>query len=103
MDSKDTEIDELFEILNEIEENLAAITDKYSQVQNLRNGDVEGTKVKGEIQNQISTIESMLADNKSKLATLNSKIAAQGKENSKLNDFVAKLQAQIETQEQQIN
>lgn len=102
LNEKDGEIDELFDLLNQIEENLNAVTDKYSQVQNLRNGDVEGAKTKGEIKDQINTIEGMLADNKAKLAKLNSKISAQGKENSKLNEFVAKLEAQIESQEQQI-
>jgi len=102
LNEKDGEIDELFDLLNQIEENLNAVTDKYSQVQNLRNGDIEGAKTKGEIKDQINTIEGMLADNKAKLAKLNSKISAQGKENSKLTEFVAKLEAQIEIQEQQI-
>lgn len=102
LNEKDGEIDELFDLLNQIEENLNAVTDKYSQVQNLRNGDIEGAKTKGEIKDQINTIEGMLADNKAKLAKLNSKISAQGKENSKLTEFVAKLEAQIESQEQQI-
>ena len=63
VDAKDGEIDELFDLLNQIEENLSAVTDKYSQVQNLRNGDIEGSNIKGEIANQIATIETMLADN----------------------------------------
>ncbi|MCF0211683.1 MAG: hypothetical protein HUK17_02140 [Bacteroidales bacterium] len=103
LNDRDGQIDELFDILNQIEDNLNAVTDKYSHVQNLRNGDVEGSNVKGEIKDQITTIESMLADNKAKLATLNSKIAAQGKENTKLSEFVARLEEQIANQEQQIS
>ena len=103
LDQKDGEIDELFDLLGQIEENLNAVTDKYSRVQNLRNGDVEGSNVKGEINNQIANISDMLADNKAKLASLNSKLAAQGKENSKLSEFVAQLEARIEAQEQQIS
>lgn len=102
VNEKDGAIDELFDLLNQIEDNLNAVTDKYSKVQNLRNGGVEGASVKGEINDQISTIETMLADNKAKLATLNSKIAAQGKENSKLQEFVANLEERIANQENQI-
>lgn len=103
VDEKDGAIDELFDLLTQIEENLSLVTDKYSKVQNLRNSGVENGNVKGEIQNQISTIEGMLADNKDKLAKLNSKIAAQGKENSKLQEFVANLEERIANQENQIS
>lgn len=102
VDDKDGEIDELFDLLNQIEENLTMVTDKYSKVQNLRSVGVEGASVKGEINDQITTIEGMLADNKAKLASLNSKIAAQGKENSKLQEFVANLEERIANQENQI-
>lgn len=103
LDQKDGEIDELFDLLGQIEENLNAVTEKYSRVQTLRNGDLEGGNVKGEINDQIANINNMLADNKTKLAALNSKLAAQGKENTKLNEFVAQLESRIEAQEQQIN
>lgn len=103
IDSKDGEIDALFDVLNQIEDNLTAVTDKYSKVQQLRSGGVENNNVKGEITDQITTIESMLADNKTKLAGLNATIKKQGKENKQLQEFVAKLEERIANQETQIS
>lgn len=104
IDQKDGEIDALFEVLNQIEDNLTAISDKYSNVKNLNRGGVEGnTAVKGEINEQIQTIEQMLSDNKAKLSALNAKISSMGKENTKLQEFVTKLEERIASQEAQIN
>ena len=104
IDSKDGEIDALFDMLNQIEDNLALISAKYSSVQNLKTRGAEGNvAVKGEISSQINNIEQMLADNKAKIASLNSKISSMGKENTQLQEFVTKLEQRITEQETQIS
>lgn len=103
IDSKDGEIDQLFDVLNEIEDNLAMISAKYSSVKELKRGNMEANyNVKGEITEQITNIESMLASNKQKIADLNAKIGKLGKENTQLQEFVAKLEERIASQENQI-
>lgn len=104
VDTKDGEIDALFDVLNEIEDNLSIISTKYSNVQEMKRGNVEANyNVKGEITTQINTIEKMLAENKKKIASLNSKIASMGEKNKQLQEFVAKLEARMVDQEKQIN
>lgn len=104
VDSKDDEINSLFDMLNQIEDNLAMISDKYSSVKSLKENNLEGNStVKGEISNQIANIDEMLADNKKKLADLNSKLSALGKKNTQLEEFVARLQERVDSQEKQIN
>lgn len=104
VDQKEGEVDALFEVLNQIEDNLALISAKYSNVKEMKRGNMESSyNVKGEISDQLSSIESMLADNKKKIATLNARISSLGAENSKLQEFVDKLEARMATQEQQIS
>lgn len=104
IDSKDGEIDALFEMLNQIEDNLAMISAKYGTVQQLRQKGVEGSSnVKGEINNQLANIESMLEANKKKIAELNGKLASLGKQNEELQQFVSKLETRVAEQEAQIN
>lgn len=104
INAKDGEIDALFDMLNQIEDNLTMISAKYSAVQEMKRGNTEANyNVKGEITEQISNIESMLAANKQKIADLNSKLAALGKENSKLQEFVTKLEERVASQEAQIS
>ena len=56
INNKDGEIDALFEMLNQIEDNLAMISAKYSSVRELQRGDPEKNyNVKGEITNQTPT------------------------------------------------
>lgn len=103
VDTKEGEIDALFEMMNQIEENLAIISAKYGKVQELKNNNVEGNgNIKGEINEQISTIESMLEANKKKIGELNARISGLGKENTKLQEFVARLEERITNQESQI-
>lgn len=102
IDSKDGEIDALFDMLNQIEANLNTITDKYGKVQTLRSTGIESGNVKGEINEQMQTIESILADNKAKMASLNAKIATLSKENSKMQEFIANLESRMAEQENQI-
>ena len=104
INNKDGEIDALFEMLNQIEDNLAMISAKYSSVRELQRGDPEKNyNVKGEITNQITNIESMLEANKKKIGELNAKIATLGKENSRLQEFVSKLEERVAEQETQIS
>ena len=103
VDEKDGEIDALFDVLNQIEDNLNQINSKYSSVQKMSRGGIEGgSNVKGEINDQIANIETMLADNKTKLANLNAKLKAAGNESTQLQEFVTKLEQRISDQEAQI-
>ena len=102
IDEKDGEIDALFDVLNQIETNLTAVTDKYSKVQQLRSSGVENTNVKTAISEQITAIESILAENKSKIADLNSKLAKLGKENTALQQHIEQLNERVSNQENQI-
>ncbi len=104
INNKDGEIDALFEMLNQIEDNLAMISAKYSSVRELQRDNPEkGYNVKGEINSQISNIESMLEANKKKIGELNAKIATLGKENTRLQEFVSKLEERVAEQESQIS
>ena len=59
IDAKDGEISALFEMLNQIEDNLASISAKYSTVQELRHNNMESNAtVKGEINEQFANLES---------------------------------------------
>ena len=103
INDKDNEVSALFEMLNEIEDNLAAISSKYGNVQQLRQRGVEGnTQLRGEINDQLANIESLLASNKAKIAELNRKLAELGEKNSELQDFVVRLEQRISEQEKQI-
>lgn len=101
VDSKDNEINALFDVLNEIESNLSEISSRYSQVSTLRQQNPERNR--GQITDQLAGIEALLAKNKEKIASLNSKISSLGQENSKLQEFIDQLNKRVEDQEQQIN
>ena len=104
VDTKDGEIDALFEVLNDIETNLSEISTRYSNVRSLKQANPEGnTKVKGQITDQLAIIENMLSSNKEKIASLNAKVANMGKENTKLQEFIENLNARVAEQETQIN
>lgn len=101
VDSKDNEINALFDVLNEIESNLSEISSRYSQVSTLRQQNPERNR--GQITDQLAGIEALLAKNKEKIASLNSKISSLGQENSTLQEFIDQLNKRVEDQEQQIN
>lgn len=104
IDQKDGEIDALFETLSEIEDNLTEISSRYSQVANLRQQHPEkNANVKSQVTDQLAVIENMMSQNKAKIANLNSRIAALGDENSKLQAFVESLNSRMAEQENQIN
>ena len=101
VDSKDDEINALFEVLNEIETNLSEISSRYSQVSTLRQQNPERNR--GQITDQLVGIEELLSKNKEKIASLNARIASLGKENTKLQEFIDQLNKRVEDQEQQIS
>lgn len=104
VDAKDGEIDALFEVLNEIENNLTEISTRYGQVSTLKQKNPEmNSKVKGQITDQLAVIENMLSQNKQKIASLNAKISSLGKENAKLQEFIDNLNSRMAEQENQIN
>ena len=103
VDGKDAEIDDLFQMLNEIEGNLSMINSKYSSVQEMRRNNTEGTyNHKKEIADQMSSIEGIMADNKAKIAQLNSRVSSLNKKNSDLQAYITKLEERSAAQEQQI-
>ena len=103
VDNKEEEINALFETLNEIEDNLANVSSRFGKVEELQRGQVEGRNdVKLKINDQISQINEMMTKNKEKLAALTQQINASHKENTKLQEFVEKLEARINEQEGQI-
>lgn len=103
VDNKDAEIDALFDVLNDIENNLNEIASKYSQVRTLQQANPEAsTRVKGQINDQLGAIEAIMEQNKEKIAALNAKVAALGKENTQLQEFIESLNARIADQESQI-
>ncbi|MBQ9473753.1 MAG: hypothetical protein IJR26_09235 [Bacteroidales bacterium] len=104
VNDKDGEIDALFDVLNEIEDNLTMINAKYSNVQEMKRGNVESNyNTKKEIAAQISQLDSMLAANKSRIASLNAKINSLNRDNDQLKEFVAKLEERMASQEAQIS
>jgi hypothetical protein len=101
--NKDAELDSLFTTLNEIEENLAAVNSRYTAVQELRRANLEGQpNVKNQINEQIKSIENLMAANKQKLANLQAKINNEGKESARLQELVNRQEERIAAQESQI-
>lgn len=104
IDSKDSEINSLFESLNQIEDALTMISSKYGTVKEMKRDNPEASyNVKVEISQQLSNLDQMLSENKKRLAYLNEKIKAYGKEKGSIQEFVAKLEERISEQERLIN
>lgn len=104
VDTRDAQIDELFQTLTQIEEAISSVSAKYGEVRELKRNNPEASyNVKNEIAEQIVAIDKMLDENKKKIAYLNDKLKAYGKEKSSMQEFVDKLEARIAEQEQQIN
>ena len=103
INNKDAELDSLFSTLNQIEENLAAVNSRYNAVQELRRANIEGQpNVKNQINEQIKSIENLMAANKQKLANLQAKINSEGKESTCLQELVNRQEERIAAQESQI-
>ena len=103
VEAKDNEINELFDMLNDIEENLSAINAKYTSVQEMRRNNTEGSfNHKNEIASQMKSIESMVAENKQKIANLNAKVSSLTKKNADLQAYITRLEERSQAQENQI-
>lgn len=101
--AKDAEIDGLFTMLNEIEDNLSMINSKYSNVQEMRRNSTEGSyNHKQAITDQMASIESLMSANKEKIAQLNSRVGSLGKKNTDLQAYVTRLEERSAAQEAQI-
>lgn len=103
IDAKDTEMDSLYATLNQIEENLSNINASYNSVQQLRQNGTEGqANVKSQIKTHLTNIESLMASNKQKIASLQAQLAKKGKENSELAAMVKGYEERIADQEKRI-
>ena len=103
VNSKDAEIDDLFQMMNEIEGNLSMISSKYSNVQEMRRNNTEGNyNHKQEIADQMNSIENLMADNKAKIAQLNSRVSSLNKKNADLQAYITRLEERSAAQEAQI-
>jgi uncharacterized coiled-coil protein SlyX len=79
------------------------INSKYSNVQQMRRNDTEGSyDHKKEISDQMSSIESIMAANKKKIAQLNTKVNELGRSNTDLQAYITRLEERSAAQEAQI-
>lgn len=100
---RDAEIDSLFVMFNEIENNLSLINSKYSAVQEMRRNTTEGgVTQKQAIADHMASIESIMADNKKKIAQLNRHVSEGKSKNEELLAFITRLEERSTQQEQQI-
>lgn len=103
MSAKDTELEGLFQELNNIDSSLTQVTNTYSSVSKVANTSGEISKdTKANIKDKISIINNILAESKKKVANVNSKMKKDNKENAQLKAFVKNLEARIQEQEEQI-
>ena len=103
MSAKDTELQGLFQELNDIDSSLTQVTNTYSSVSKVANTSGEISKdTKANIKDKISIINNILAESKKKVANVNSKMKKDNKENAQLKAFVKNLEARIQEQEEQI-
>ena len=103
MSAKDTELEGLFQELNDIDSSLTQVTNTYASVSKVANKSGEISKdTKANIKDKISTINNILAQSKKKVANVNSKMKKDNKENAQLKAFVKNLESRIQEQEEQI-
>ncbi len=101
--AKNTEVEMLFQQLNEIEENLSVVTSKYADVSKIKDktGEVN-VDTRTKITSQIQDINDLLTEQKQKIDNLNAQLRKQKNTNKELTAFVEKLQARIAEQEEEI-
>lgn len=103
LDAKNAETESLFAQLNEIEENLNAVTSKYSKVESIKNASSElNQNSRSRIQSQIQDINEILNQNKQKIASLTKQLQKSQANNKELTAFIEKLQQRISEQEEEI-
>ena len=101
--AKNTEVEMLFQQLNEIEENLSVVTSKYADVSKIKDktGEVN-VDTRTKITSQIQDINDLLTEQKQKIDNLNAQLRKQKNTNKELTAFIEKLQARISEQEEEI-
>ncbi len=103
VDAKDNELNDLFDMLNEIEDNLSAIGSKYSNVQEMRRNNLEGNSSRrSQIADEMKSIEDLMAQNKQKIANLSAKVNSLTRQNTDLQAYITRLEERSMAQEQQI-
>lgn len=101
--AKNTEVEMLFQQLNEIEENLSVVTSKYADVSKIKDktGEVN-VDTRTKITTQIQDINDLLTEQKQRIDNLNAQLRKQKNTNKELTAFIEKLQARIAEQEEEI-
>lgn len=101
--AKNTEVEMLFQQLNEIEENLSVVTSKYADVSKIKDktGEVN-VDTRTKITSQIQDINDLLTEQKQRIDNLNAQLRKQKNTNKELTAFIEKLQARIAEQEEEI-
>ncbi|MFA7081194.1 MAG: hypothetical protein WC135_01145 [Bacteroidales bacterium] len=103
MSAKDSELESLFQELNDIDASLNDITSQYSKVSKVANTSGEISKnTKSSIKSNIEAINTLLSENKNKVANVNARMNKNNKENEQLKTFVLNLESRIKEQEEQI-
>lgn len=100
--SKDSTINEFIQTFNEIEENLALIKEKEDLIS--ANANVENThNAREAIILDLKSINSLMAENKQKLASLNEKVQSSDIRISEFNRMVNGLNSRLEEKDSEIN
>lgn len=103
LNTKDSAMNASIGILNEIEENLSTIRQKESAINLSRNNDPElAADQKDRIIGEIQAINSLMEENKSKIASLRGKLQKGDMKIGELEKMIENLLAKIDTQEQTI-
>lgn len=103
MMAKDSEMEKLFQELNEVDAALTEITSTYAGVSKAANTTGEISKdTKANINSKIAEIKDILEQNKRKVANVSSQLKKTKNQNTQLQSFVTNLETRIKEQEEQI-
>jgi len=103
MMAKDSEMEKLFQELNEVDAALTEITPTYAGVSKAANTTGEISKdTKANINSKIAEIKDILEQNKRKVANVSSQLKKTKNQNTQLQSFVTNLESRIKEQEEQI-
>lgn len=103
LNDRNNDVQSLMDVIEEIENNMTAITSNYTNIRNLK---IEGPESpdnnRATITEEMNQIEQLLKTNRDKIAGLNKKISTMGAEGDKLRSMVASLEERMTAQEEQI-
>lgn len=102
--AKDGQIEEYMKSMNEIYDNLAVIKEKENLINtniDMSNGEINES-MKNKIVEDITLINSLLEENKNKMANLNSKLKKSNLKVAELEKMIANLMQQIEEKDAEI-